>query len=348
MSSPAASQRHVFATLDGLRGVAAIAVAVYHMPLLFDPVRPAAAYLAVDLFFCLSGFVIAHAYGQKLDAGMSLRHFTWLRLLRLYPLFALALVIQAVMLLASAFLGSGSLADSLRILLPAVLFLPNPWDSKLYPANEPAWSLFFELLVNFVAALCWRHLSTRTLIVIIAASALGLIVEACAAGTVDRGDMWSGFSLGLFRVFFSFFTGVLLYRERARIPVPRVPALLLVGVLLLVMFGARTIGLVGELASVLVVFPALVALGGATEPARPAAMLVAGRLSYAVYVLHVPLLIVALNLLVRLPSYPTPPLAGIVVLGGIMIVCWMADRWFDGPVRRALANRRTKARPGLA
>jgi peptidoglycan/LPS O-acetylase OafA/YrhL len=110
MLQPAATRRHSFVILDALRGVAAAAVVTVHAPLFFHSVAtpgsvPDAsghapmtgplfeAYLAVDFFFLLSGFVLAHAYGEKLNDGMTSCQFMRCRLIRLYPLYLLALVI---------------------------------------------------------------------------------------------------------------------------------------------------------------------------------------------------------------------------------------------------------------
>ncbi|MFX8945840.1 acyltransferase family protein, partial [Acinetobacter baumannii] len=63
--------RRSFATLDGLRGVAALLVVYHHEHLAGIVGAPAGAYLAVDLFFLMSGFVIAHAYEARLEQGLS-------------------------------------------------------------------------------------------------------------------------------------------------------------------------------------------------------------------------------------------------------------------------------------
>ena len=63
------SGRVHFPALDGLRGMAALAVLVLHLPPLSGFVFH--AYLAVDLFFIMSGFVIAHAYEERLLGGWS-------------------------------------------------------------------------------------------------------------------------------------------------------------------------------------------------------------------------------------------------------------------------------------
>ena len=72
-----AESKRTFVTLDGLRGIAALAIVARHAPVLFNSVsiyvqsdigKPTAlgpffeSYLAVDFFFALSGFVLAHAY----------------------------------------------------------------------------------------------------------------------------------------------------------------------------------------------------------------------------------------------------------------------------------------------
>ncbi|MEZ0318317.1 MAG: acyltransferase family protein [Methylophilaceae bacterium] len=89
------NQRYEF--LDGMRGIAAFAVVFYHYAL-HGNIRnwfPSAP-IAVDLFFCLSGFVIAFAYLQKLQSGMTYKDYFIKRLVRLYPMYLSGLVIGAI------------------------------------------------------------------------------------------------------------------------------------------------------------------------------------------------------------------------------------------------------------
>ncbi|MCG5075246.1 acyltransferase family protein [Paraburkholderia tagetis] len=74
-------------SLEGLRGVAALLVMLLHMGLLsrFSGVIRN-GYLAVDLFFVLSGFVIFSAYGDRLKTGRDIRRFVARRIGRLWPL----------------------------------------------------------------------------------------------------------------------------------------------------------------------------------------------------------------------------------------------------------------------
>ena len=78
-----------FEILDGLRGLAALVVVIFHfMEIIiadFSNNFISHGYLAVDFFFCLSGFVVSYAYDNRI-AGMGLKTFIKLRLIRLQPL----------------------------------------------------------------------------------------------------------------------------------------------------------------------------------------------------------------------------------------------------------------------
>jgi len=67
-----------FQVLDALRGCAALLVVEYHAAGMFFEYRPPSSYLAVDLFFLISGFVLAHSYGTKLVQGLTVGRFMML------------------------------------------------------------------------------------------------------------------------------------------------------------------------------------------------------------------------------------------------------------------------------
>ena len=78
-------------------GVAAALVLMRHSGDLWGG-YPFRNYLAVDLFFLLSGFVLAHAFEARLrDRRLSVSEFMAQRLLRIYPMFAVALVLCAML-----------------------------------------------------------------------------------------------------------------------------------------------------------------------------------------------------------------------------------------------------------
>ena len=71
--------------LDGLRGIAALLVIVYHVFECFDWTPVPHGYLAVDFFFVLSGFVIGYAYDSRWNEGLTVGQFFKRRLIRLHP-----------------------------------------------------------------------------------------------------------------------------------------------------------------------------------------------------------------------------------------------------------------------
>jgi peptidoglycan/LPS O-acetylase OafA/YrhL len=91
-----ARQGQQYDSLDGVRGLAALIVVLWHMPSPMQTLGPRSGYLAVDLFFCLSGFVLTHAYQGKIKAGMSYLEFFKIRIVRLYPIFIFGIGLGAL------------------------------------------------------------------------------------------------------------------------------------------------------------------------------------------------------------------------------------------------------------
>ena len=116
-------------------------------------------FLVVDLFFVLSGFVIALSYEAKFANDMTLGQFFIIRFIRLYPIYIFRTML-ATFLLFSSLVPHGQMADlnarAMHAIPFAVAMLPNLDVSKsyaeLYPLNPPAWSLLFEILANLAYA----------------------------------------------------------------------------------------------------------------------------------------------------------------------------------------------------
>jgi peptidoglycan/LPS O-acetylase OafA/YrhL len=125
-----------FHVLDGFRGIAAIAVVVAHGWVLLGYKVAVHGYLAVDLFFLLSGFVIAQAYEQRLRNGMTLADFCRRRWLRLYPMIALGAVLGAGVTLATRPVTP---IDFVGTFIAQLLVLPTPF--RTFPALAPGRSI---------------------------------------------------------------------------------------------------------------------------------------------------------------------------------------------------------------
>jgi peptidoglycan/LPS O-acetylase OafA/YrhL len=76
------------ALLDGLRGLCALLIVFFHFHMVGDGLHNH-AYLAVDVYFLLSGFVVASAYEARLKSGAGVGWFFGVRMARLYPLYIL-------------------------------------------------------------------------------------------------------------------------------------------------------------------------------------------------------------------------------------------------------------------
>jgi peptidoglycan/LPS O-acetylase OafA/YrhL len=333
VNSPGASDgRHQFVLLDGLRGVAALAVVITHASYFFPPTPM--AYLAVDFFFMLSGFVLAHAYGERLRQGMTGARFMAIRLIRLYPLYALGTLLFMPILVRGMTVGTVGIGEGAADVLSAALFLPSPVAAFLYPLDPPAWSLCLELVANAMFGALAARLAGTLLRTIVAAGAVSMLL--LLRTSIGSAGAWSDFWSGPPRVAFAFFAGVLLYQLWLKHP-PRfaVPAPVIAIALALILFAdpphvyQRTFDGV----MVLSVFPVLIWAGASCKPIPllGRACTVAGDTSYAIYVLHFPLLLYLIKL-----RAPPNPLFGAAFLAALLAIAFLAHRYFDLPVRRRL------------
>ncbi|SCB10916.1 acyltransferase family protein [Rhizobium multihospitium] len=292
---PADATRHRYAALDAMRGLAAFAVVVYHLDRPYAP----SAYIAVDFFFVLSGFVIARAYGEKLASGMTVLAFMKARYARLYPLFLIGSVYGLVQLLLHWQAAGVGRADLAASILTTVFMLPSPSFLTrsagdilaLYPLNGPAWSLFWELLANLVFALLLFRLKTRSLILIAAASLAMLIGSVFLHKSLDLGWEWHSVDGGFARVFFSFTLGMIIYRLRGETTLGRTvnsyAALLPIAAILALLF-LPTYSLKYALVFCILISPLIVLAGTMLElPERLQRLgIFLGYLSYPIYMCH--------------------------------------------------------------
>ena len=350
-----------FYLLDGLRGVAAVAVLMVHAAVLFRPVWMRSGYLAVDLFFALSGFVLAHAYGPRLTAGMTALAFLRLRLIRILPLYFLGTTIAVASALEQRVIGHGQwqtealvrsiVAAAFLVPLPPVAGAPNGFA---FPLNIPAWSLFFELLVNVFYATAFGFLTPFRTVVLVGIALAGLIGTTWYFNGLNAGADWPKLWGGVPRVVFSFFAGVVLYRmvgtvRRSPRGSPRGPRRVgpwIILPALLVLFALpvpAAFRWAFDLTCVVAVFPLLIWYAATAESggARQHAVLtLLGRTSYALYAIHVPLLGVLLGLLSVAGCRPGwfSPLTGLMFLVLAIGCSLAADVWFDTPLRRLIAQ----------
>lgn len=348
--------QHKLLTLDGLRGVAALAVIFWHAEAL-GVGHLGSSYLAVDLFFLMSGFVIALSYERKLLDGMGVLAFMAIRLKRLYPLYILGSLAALIYLIASLrFADDGGLLTPRELSIAAVsavFYVPMKQavpDQFLFPLNPPAWSLFLEMAVNLVYAMTARWLSNRALAVVVAISALALVGCAFVYPDMNIGWNWTTLAGGLPRVSFSFFAGVLMYRYRDSLPrlAAPTPVLLAATLAVLALPMDAPFAKLLTLAIILIGFPLIVAAAVQNEPVRLAgAFSLCGAISYPLYALHDPIIWWGNGAAKKLHLPPLDhPVIGWAIMAAAIVGAWLALKLFDEPLRRAL--RRPSARPVAA
>ncbi len=339
--------------LDALRGIAALAVVAHHVayeeniPFLFGH-----AFLAVDLFFVMSGVVIGRAYEPALrSATMSFGQYVKVRLVRLYPTIALgALVGFAAVLI----LGLSLRFPLWEALLAQLLFIPLfGVGFDVFLLNGVQWSLFFELAANFVHAAFAKWLTTPVLALVVIIALPLYIFSVFFYQTGSTGPEVSNFLGGFPRVAYSFAVGLLINRlaSRGTLRIPKLPflplALVVFAVLAAPLANTGRLALTYDVIAVSVVIPCLVALATvATVPAwAVSGALWLGAISYPLYALHYPLLRM-MSVVISTPG--TPALLKLAGWATIVLACvaiaWAVNRWFEPQARRLLSRRLPRLR----
>ncbi|OYW39182.1 MAG: hypothetical protein B7Z42_06415 [Brevundimonas sp. 12-68-7] len=181
--------------LTSLRAFLAIGVVLFHYQLQWDPafgVSPIIerSRLAVDAFFLLSGFILAHVYGPSFAAGtFSYRRFIVARLARLYPLHLSVLAGVTLMVLGAA--AAGVRYDPSTYTVEGffkTLFLVQAWfpTDVDYNWSGPSWSLsaeWFAYLLFPAYALLAVKMRTRPRL-LIALGTIGYVAIDAAYGVM--------------------------------------------------------------------------------------------------------------------------------------------------------------------
>ena len=195
-------------------------------------------------------------------------------------------------------------------------------------------------------ALFFRRRGTGFLIGVAVVCFTAMLGYTHWTGTINLGLDSPENVLCVFRVLFSYTLGMLVFRVwrsgRVRLKVP--PAL--IGMVLLLALALR-LGHWRVVQEVLVaagLFPVLILAAASVEPGprwRPLFRLL-GQVSYAIYILHGPLLSMAEQLWSRLrhgSAERNAPWGGLLFLMLLLVFCLAVDRWYDLPVRTWLRRR---------
>lgn len=345
--------------LDGIRAVAAIAVLLFHvgnwaqLTLLFPR-----GYLAVDLFLCLSGFVICSAYEERARGGMTFAEFMRVRCIRLYPMIVLGTFLGFLVYFArDRALGTDLLSPREWFMITSLnlALLPylreTPLGPSAFPLTVVAWSLFVEVVVNVAWFLVLRRASLIVQGMVMLAAGVAIILLMLRGFSID--DQVSEvdvFGIGLFRGFFSFFLGALIYRFRE--PLERhSPALrawpIIAGLALLLAMPVSDGLLLYEGLFLFAVSPALMILSLKAHCSATTLSLCrfGERISYPIYALHRPLLLALFYGFHFVGLDDHSVLYAVIGLPVATIAAALAERYYDRPVRKALDALSRMRRP---
>ncbi len=335
--------------LTEARGVAALLVVhvhllVWHLPIIRGSWRCATVivsygWLAVDFFFVLSGFVLAHVYAGQFSIWpdrVHLRSFFQARFARIYPLHLLAST--GFFLLTAGFSGVWSWGPYLHD-----VFLVNALP-KLWPLNIHSWSIGAEAVTYLFAPLMIAfagRLSKTALF-------LGLGGSAASLAYLVIGR-WGGHDYhSVFRCLPEFFAGVLLYQFYLRHPLRPAAAVIGVSAAIAALFILVSGVLRPPLDSLACLVP--IALLVLALPQLPAPLIrklavpplrFLGDISYSVYLLHPLLLLFIPGWKERLhhAGLADSGIEWIVYAAAFALLVagsWLAYRWLELPCRTLL------------
>ena len=365
--------------LDGLRGVAAVLVVLFHLLETYSNGQSTQiinhGYLAVDFFFVLSGFVIGYAYDDRWDK-MTTWGFFKRRLVRLQPMVIMGTIVGTCFYLFGQGDGFPLIGNvpGWKVLLAfvmACLMIPcgagmdiRGWG-EMNSFNGPNWSLTWEYVGNILYALVFRRLDKIGLALLAAAAAFctldlcldwnvfGLLTEGHAG---HRYTVIGGWSLtaeqvyvGLTRLFYPFITGLLISRVGKFIKVKN--GFWWCSLILAVLFSIACVGGADNILNgvynatcILVLMPLVVMMGAGSQIKGAKSAQVCnflGEISYPLYITHYPLMYMQMNWAWSHPD--APAYAHVMVCIGCFLlsigIAYACLKLYDIPVRKWLTEK---------
>ncbi|HWD49216.1 MAG TPA: acyltransferase [Rhizomicrobium sp.] len=354
---------HRFTALDGWRGICALLVALHHLnanghfytwPLVRN------AWLFVDFFFVLSGFVIAYAYGERLRDGGDVRDFMLRRFARLWPLHVTILAaFVALELYRLAVTGSGFTGErSVFAIVTNLLLVQSLGVHKSLTWNTPAWSISTEFYTYLAFAGVCFIAPTRRSVVAFLLALVGLSVLVF----FSRYGMRETFGFGFFRCVYGFFAGVLTFEAWKSLKtkiggtIAEIATLVVVGILVTCAPNMRVFEYLAAPIFAFAVFIFAQQAGAISRVIESRFANALGRWSYSIYMVH--MLIVACffslldnfgrgwttidasgNEIVTMASAWIGDLIALVYLTTVVAFASFTYRFVEKPGRRIFADR---------
>ncbi len=370
MQSTYLNSKPRYEILDGLRGVAAIIILIYH---LYEGcgIMLGHGYLGVDFFYALSGFVVGYAYDDRW-AKMSFGSFFKRRIIRLHPMVIMGGLIGFLFYYfgqgeAFPLIGQSPWWIVLLLFFYTALMLPMPnsWDIRGWQDsnsfNGSIWSLHWEYVANILYAVLFRFLPTTILAILTAVAAIGTLditlninmfglLEGRVGAPFTVNGGWSltasELYVGLVRLLYPFLIGLLMSRIRGIINLRGafgLCSLMIVVMFLVPQLEGLTNGIF-EAATILFFIPLIVSVGAGSSIKGKRAHRICtflGEISYPLYITHLPFIYMQIAWMKAHPEAST----GTVVMLAVSIffisiaVAYASLKLYDIPVREWLTDK---------
>ncbi|MEP6068593.1 MAG: acyltransferase [Paracoccaceae bacterium] len=332
-----------------LRGFAALCVVAHHgyhlvpHPPSYNPVYEFidSSYLFVDLFFILSGFIMQETYGRNLrksyaNAGwMRAVGRYWLRrALKVIPNYYLGVLLGvAVFVLINRLRSEALFPDCLRETTTAYLFMYQELSGgTCLDINQPLWSIVTEMICYLIFPLMLLILRIPLFYLIISLGLYAVLLLYAPDMSIIQGV------LSIFRTLAGFLLGMYLAQAHKGLPdvvKTRLQLPTLVGMVLSICFSLEALALVCFAMMVLVTASQH---GPLVQISKASALYNPGRASFAIYLVHMPLLIffrlvvhkLEADTGLEITSYPS-----LLVLASLCIALGfgvLAFRWVEWPI----------------
>ena len=345
-----------FRSLDTLRGIAALAICLYHAHSIFglDVLIPH-AYLAVDLFFILSGFILVQRYAPEIASNskkISLSDFAIIRLARLYPLYLLASIIGALYFAAWLFVNGQLFANFKNYILAiinsiiAIPYLAKPFDEvgAIFPFATQAWSIFWEIIVSLAFYFHIRYKNNYAFLISIIGFCI-LIIQTFASNTIDGGWQAQNFFIGGLRAFTGFFMGgfsaeiyaqIQNYNRKTKHNVFEFFTFVFLALTMAYCIFSKKSHFTTEACLIFVGFPTIV-IGAAGSQAPILNNKIGdffGKISFSIYLLHGIMAAVFITILKKTSIIEPGLLTGMIWLSAVIFCSFISFKIYETPSRK--------------
>jgi peptidoglycan/LPS O-acetylase OafA/YrhL len=365
-------------SLTGLRIVAAMWVVCFHLSWApggayvrtWEPLLPLIRHgmLGVDLFFVLSGFVITLTYLDKLGPRPSARGavtFWWARICRIWPVHAVVTGLFGIWMAFKAFHGDPGVYQPVQPVadLPhwiEQMLMVQMWHRPFIEGSSwvgPAWSISAEwaayVAFPVLALVLWRLRTAPPLVtgVLAVGCMLPVGVLSTLEGALTFPYAWAlriacGFAAG---AFMCLTVRGISRTERVDRIATRVAVLATVEMLIMLWADSSKQGSDNSGALAVIAFPVLIgALALSTRgPSRwlsTDAMVFGGKISFAMYLVHIPLFEIAYTLMKWYPRLDQGTGPGTFILPHLLAATWLVGylvhRFVEEPARRSMRRVR--------